>query len=357
MKTKSDKASVDGRYSVYGTVRNQLQQPVAGAIVSAFDKDIRSEQSLGKVQTNAQGYYMITYTQQQFADTDKNAADVFLRVYDATGKLLKQSDVYYNASALLNIDITLGDQPYKGASEFENMLAGVTPFTGKLTLDTLTENVQTQDITFLTNKTNLQQDRIEALAMAYRFQTLTKIYAAVYYGLLREGVPGNTTQRLLQNVSAPTFEQQLQQKLDGIMHENINVLMQSLQQAIDDNIIPFALSAEFEKIKEQLIRIMAIYAKEHPQTGVTSILFQKIQSSGFYDEDSKKVMEELSKHQGDFDSFFSALTENVTLSKNTNQLQTVFALSNLTNDHLPLVEHLVNTQKLKKPDDIKETCS
>ena len=55
MKTKSEKASNDDRYSVYGTVRNQYQQAMTGAIVTAFDKDIRSEQSLGKAQTDAAG--------------------------------------------------------------------------------------------------------------------------------------------------------------------------------------------------------------------------------------------------------------------------------------------------------------
>ena len=359
MKEKKNDTETDNNitYKVYGYVRNQYQLPFPGGVIQAFDKDIRSEQILGKAQTNALGYYEITYSQRQFADTDKDAADVFLRLYDATGKVLKQTDIFYNAPTELAIDISLGDQAYRGVSEFENILATVTPFTGKVSLDSLTENDQTQDITFLTNKANLLRERIEDLAMAYRFQTQTRIYAAVYYGLLREGVPGNSINRLLQNVSAPTFEQLLQQKLDGIMHENINVLMQSVQQAIDDNIIPFALSAELEKIKEQLIRIMAVYAKEHPQTGATSLLFQKVQSSGFSEEDAKQVMTELSKHQGDFDSFFSALSDNQAFSKNTDQLQTVFALSNLTNEHLPLVNHLIKTKKLKKPADIKKLAS
>ena len=134
MKTKSEKASDDGRYSVYGTVRNQYQQAMAGAIVTAFDKDIRSEQSLGKAQTDAAGNYIITYTLDQFADTDKNDADIFLRLFDVTGKLLKQTDIFYNAPGSLHLDITLSDQAYQGVSEFENMLAAVTPFIGKILL-------------------------------------------------------------------------------------------------------------------------------------------------------------------------------------------------------------------------------
>src|ERR1035437_454161 len=133
-KNSKSAAGTNDRNSIVGTVRNQYQQPMPGTIVCAFDKDIRSEQSLGKVQTNDQGYYIIIYSQQQFADTDKNAADVFLRLYDASGKLLKETDVYYNAPAELNIDISLSEQPYKGTSEFEQVLSTITPFTGKLSL-------------------------------------------------------------------------------------------------------------------------------------------------------------------------------------------------------------------------------
>ncbi|MDN3657127.1 neuraminidase-like domain-containing protein [Ferruginibacter paludis] len=347
----------NGRYSISGTVRNQYQQPMPGVIVTAFDKDIRSEQALGKTQTNEQGYYTIAYSQQQFADTDKDAADVFLRLYNPAGAVLKQTDIFYNAPAQLTIDISLSAAPYKGISELEQVLAAVTPYTGKLTLDALTENADVQDITFLINKTGLSRDRIEALAMAYRFQSQTKIYAAVFYGLLREGVPGDTTQRLLQNISAPTYEQLLNQKLEGMMYENIDVLMKSFQQAITNNIIPFSLSAEAEKIKEQLLRVMIGYKQQHPETGITSVLFQKVQGSGLSPEDTKRVMEDLSKHRGDYQSFFAALNDDPTFPGNTDRLDTVFQLSQLTGDHLPLVNHLVNTQDIKKVADIKKLAA
>src|SRR5215831_15253114 len=292
MPINSDSAAhTSTRYSISGTVRNQYQQLMAGVLVRAFDKDIRSEQTLGETRTNEQGFYEIYYSPENFAYTDKQAADVLLRLYDANGTLLKQTDVYYNASVQLTIDISFATQPYKGISEFEQMLATVTPFSGKLSLAEVTENSDTEDITFLTNKTGLQQDRIEAIAMAYRFESQTKIEAVAFYGLLREGVPSNITQKLLQNIAAPTYEQQAQQKLNGIIHENIDVLMLALQQAINDNIVPYSLSAEVEKLKAELLRIISTYAQQNPITGTSSPIFQNIQIAGLSDEDSKKVTE------------------------------------------------------------------
>src|SRR5438309_756488 len=133
-------ALTDNRYKIYGTARGAYQQPLAGTTVKAFDKDIRSEQLLGETKTNEQGYHEIFYMQEQFAVTDKQAADVLVRVYDAAeGKenaptVLKESPVYYNAPAQLQVDISLSDKLYKGLSEFEQMIANVTPFTGQLPL-------------------------------------------------------------------------------------------------------------------------------------------------------------------------------------------------------------------------------
>jgi hypothetical protein len=344
-------------YSISGTVRNQYQQLMPGIMVSAFDKDIRSEQSLGKVQTNDQGFYSIVYTKQNFAYTDKQAADVLLRLYDANGTLLKQTDIYYNAPAQLTIDISLSTQPYKGISEYEQVLATVTPFIGQLSLASLTQTQETPDIAFLTNKTGLQQDRIEALAMAYRFESQTKIAAVVFYGLLREGVPADPTQKLLQSIAAPTYEQQAQQKLNGIMHENIDVLMQALQQSVNDNIIPFGISEGFERIKAELLSIISHYAQQNPQTGDSSPLFQKIQVAGLSDEDSKKVTELLAQHQGSIQSFFSALASHETLSGNADQLNAIFQLSDLTNNNVQLTSSLVNDQQIKKTEDIRKLAA
>ena len=68
------------------------------------------------------------------------------------------------------------------------------------------------------------------------------------------------------------------------------------------------LSAQFESIKAQLIRIISAYVKQNPQQDFTPILFKILVSSGFSDEDAKEVTE-LAKHQGDIRSFFSALSQ------------------------------------------------
>jgi hypothetical protein len=353
METNFDSnAGINARYSVYGTVRNQYQQPMQNALVRAFDKDIRNEQLLGEAKTDKKGFYKITYSEKQFSYTDKKAADVLLRLYNAAGKVLYETAVHYNAPEELNLDISLGGQPYRGESEYEQVLAAIKPFTGKLELSSLKENDRTQDLTFLANKTNLPYDLVETMAMAFAFNKKTRISSVVYYGLLREGVPGNITYRLLHNISAPTYKQRSLQILDGIMHENLDVLMKTLKTAVDDNIIPFDTSAEFNRIKEELLRYMSLYGQQHPDTGNASSLYQKIQIGGLSKKDSKQVMEFFAQNQGNIQLFFSGLTGKGTIGDKADLLNAVFELSNLTQDHLPLVDHLVNKQKIKKMEDI-----
>src|SRR4051794_24781722 len=177
--------STNAVYKVFGAVRGKFQQPLAFALVRVFDKDIRSEQFLNETRTNEYGHYEVIYVQQQFAYTDKKAADIVVRVYDENEALLGESQVYYNAGCELHVDLNLSGKDYKGISEFERMALRITPYTGRLPLPSLTETNGTKDITFLTNKTNLPQDRIEMFGMSFRFAQMTHIEPVVFYGLMR----------------------------------------------------------------------------------------------------------------------------------------------------------------------------
>ncbi|PWT71279.1 MAG: hypothetical protein C5B59_18405 [Bacteroidetes bacterium] len=341
------------KYRVHGTVRDQWQQPLRKNLVAAFDKDIRSEQTLGEIFTDDNGYYEIDYNLQKFAETDKLAADVFLRLYDSAKKLLKQTDIVYNAPSDLTLDVTLSTQPFRGISEFEEMLAAITPYTGKLPLTTLTENADTQDITFLTNKTRLQQEKVRFFAMAYNFEAQTKVSAIVFYGLLREGVPADRMQNLLQNISAPTYQQLAAQKLDGIMHEKIDTLMQALQHAINDNIVPFSLTATLERIREELLSAIKDYSANHPGTGDHSSIFQTVQIAGLTEEQTKQAIGLLTQHKGDIDSFFTSLGSIDEFKGTTEKLGVAFQLNSVNGDHLALTDVLVNKAGINTDDALK----
>src|SRR5258708_3842823 len=173
---------------VYGTVRDALQRPMAGVVVKAVDKDIRTEQPLGRpATTDAAGTYAITYSLTTAESTeDLGAPDIVVRAFGSDGKLLKESGTFFNAPSLLRVDLDLSGQAYAGPSEFEQMVQVITPVAGTLAFGDFTEDPQTQDLSFLVNTTGFHRNNVEALAMAYRFVKGTDIQPAVFYALVRQ---------------------------------------------------------------------------------------------------------------------------------------------------------------------------
>src|SRR5215217_441605 len=68
------------RLVVRAQVRTADGEPVADATVDAFDRDMRSEQWLGRAETDAEGRCEIAYGPGQFRRADKGLADLVLIV-------------------------------------------------------------------------------------------------------------------------------------------------------------------------------------------------------------------------------------------------------------------------------------
>jgi len=77
---------------VLGTVvEEESGKPLGGLVVRAYDKDILFDDKLGSVQTNASGEFEISYTETQFRDFNETQPDLYVKVFDASGKNLLHS--------------------------------------------------------------------------------------------------------------------------------------------------------------------------------------------------------------------------------------------------------------------------
>jgi Transthyretin-like family len=72
-------------------VEEESNRPLEGLVVRAFDKDLIFDDRLGVTQTNASGQFEISYTETQFRDFNETQPDLYLRIYDASGKRLLHS--------------------------------------------------------------------------------------------------------------------------------------------------------------------------------------------------------------------------------------------------------------------------
>jgi Transthyretin-like family len=88
---------------VLGTVvQADTEKPLQGLLVRAYDKDLVRDDHLGDTHTDSAGRFEIVYTEAQFRDFNETLPDVYLRVFDASGKrLLYSTEKAVRKSALV----------------------------------------------------------------------------------------------------------------------------------------------------------------------------------------------------------------------------------------------------------------
>ncbi len=183
------------KYQVQGQIQQAYAPPLAGALVRAFDKDLRHEQLLGETTTDRQGLYAISYTQAQFRRAEKFSADLIVRVYNGEGVLLVESPIIFNSQSWETVDLMV---PGEEKSEYERFLAELTPVLDGVRLEELTED----DISFLAGETGLELHYISLLVVAEKLAIATELAASVFYGLIRENLPTDLSSLLQQGREA-----------------------------------------------------------------------------------------------------------------------------------------------------------
>jgi hypothetical protein len=346
-------------YKVCGVVRDQFQRPMAGAVVKVSDKDIRNEQPLGRpATTDASGTYQVVYSRKDFAQTDLLAADVIVRVYGAGEKLLKESDVFYNAPQTLRADINLADRSYTGPSEFEQTVQTIAPFIGELPPSDLTEDQKTQDITFLANKTGFTRGRVEAYAMAFRIEKNTGLQASVFFGLIQQGSSTTPLTQPTVSSSATSFENKVTLTFAGIMRQDIDSLMSAIQTAIGANIIPLSLSGELDSIKKQLIDAQQKYAEANSAPKSPPSLTLKLGIAGLQGDQVTAFKSLFTQSGGTPQDFWSTLAKDPAFqAQKVSLLQSVFTLSQLTGEQLVLTDQLIKAQNIQSPADLPKLAA
>jgi hypothetical protein len=155
-------------YEVKGTVRLADGSPAVSIEVSAFDQDLRSEQLLGRTQTNARGVYAIQYSAERFQKREKGSADLVVKAFSADGSLLVTSPVLFDASPSTEMDITVPAEARQPPSLFEKIEQALKPLLNGLTVRELEEDTRHQDLSFLAGETGFDKAVLARFVMAYR---------------------------------------------------------------------------------------------------------------------------------------------------------------------------------------------
>lgn len=224
-------------FIVQGTVSLADGSALAEVRVRASDRDMRSEEFLGEQTTNAQGFYRITYTPDQFRRAEKGSADLVVRVLSAATDEnpenfteIAVSDTLFNAPPIATIDVTVPASAYQGPSEWERHHVVITPLRETVTVAELTDN----DLDFLSRETEIAIEHLRHLRQDAQWAEAHDVTEAVFYGLLRQGLPT---------------------ELRSLLAEPPSRLREALEAALAENQIPQALADDLDGILERLLEV------------------------------------------------------------------------------------------------------
>jgi hypothetical protein len=98
-------------FRVRGTVvEDESGRPLEGLLVRTFDEDVVRDDFLGETRTDAAGRFEVVFTEVQFMDLYETRPDLYVRVFDASGKTLlatTEDDVRSNAELTERIDVRI----------------------------------------------------------------------------------------------------------------------------------------------------------------------------------------------------------------------------------------------------------
>ncbi len=183
---------------VAGRVLGPGEAPVNRAQVQAFDRDLRSSEELGETTTNADGWYLVRYQQQQPSPAERGGADVYLRVLIGDRVVFHppMQDTIFNAPVLVAITVRLTVAVPPERTEYETAVAMIEPLTGDLGWTGLKEDDEYHDVTFLAGETGLDQDQVTWTVLANRLAMQAGIPAYFFYAIFAEQTLASATRWL-----------------------------------------------------------------------------------------------------------------------------------------------------------------
>jgi hypothetical protein len=257
-------------FTVTGRVFHQDGTSLIGLTVQAFDKDLRREELLGEAVTQPEeGEYTIHYTKDKFTRAEKKRADLIVRAYSPEGGLLAESPIHFNAENHEWIELQVEPQEQAPLSDYDRLLAEITPLLDDVALADLTED----DIQFLAQELESREEVRDYLTREIQY--------------LRQAA------QLAQEIELPMEALYAWGRLAGQEPLTLESLsqtppddrMQELQNSIDANWIPTLDEPTLEAIRAQL---EALYLAAHPPIA-HQVTFRLRQPATAYDLDLRTL--------------------------------------------------------------------
>lgn len=255
---------------VRGSVSDAGGKPLPGAVVRAFDRDLRKEPLIGEAETDELGFYSISYSSSQFSFGDEpqaNAPRLIVRAF-FNDQQIGDDVIRPNPKREEVVDFKLSSRD----SEWENLSAAILPLLKEQGEDERSlppwELNQT-DFNFISEETGLDRDRIQLWSLAF---VVGRAAAVVKPSQDSKGdsevtghafpASGFVDGRLTYSIFYAWFRLGLPTDLAGLWNASPENLLTTLKAAIDQRIIPRSISKDLEGISARVGQIKAALTEQ-----------------------------------------------------------------------------------------------
>jgi hypothetical protein len=311
------KVGTDAR-TVRGRVTDADGRLVAGLSVQLYLHDAAGEKVIGKSALDAEGAYRIAYN----PPADGARVDLRIEIRGSAGAVETTppaSSILTDARTIEVVDFVVTGATHPPASEYDLLLAELTPLLGARSAATLKEDGDVHEVSLLAVQSGRPAGQIAALAIAARLANETKVPAAALYGLLREGLPAD---------------------LRSLQSAHPDVQRAALRSAVAKGTVPAAVGGQ---------RIDTFLADLAPAADATlKQLLGRALQPGAVDS----FVAQYVKNGGDPARFWKSIAADPRFAQQAGALKLAVQVTVLTENHAPLAGALLNRQDIHDAGDL-----
>lgn len=336
---------VDQTPELHGTIRMADDFPASGFAVIAFDRDLRSEQELGKTQTDAEGFYRIGYTLDQAQAGETGSADLQVKVFAKDGAVLASSAILFNAPLSAEVNLTVPRESLPPAPLFDKIQNALKPLLGQLTIEQLDETQENQDITFLSGETGFAKEDLARFALAHRMKT-RELRPEFWFVLLGSDV-----------VFAFDPEQNLDEQANAVVEKLSTLDAAAVRKAIGHGLGENDIASSFGEQTESWVEAFVRFVASRTLSGKGEPTFVKaaLDDAGIKDPRKQGTFAQLFlEHKALTPELLSELEKDDSFTKTeVDDLRTSFQLAQLTGSDFSVVKALKDDFKVREPQQIR----
>ena len=349
-------------FVVRGTVKSADKQPLTGAVVLAFELDMRKEQLLGEAKTDDLGQYIIRYSAKEFSTGDVPSAiapKLIVRAF--VGGQQIGNDVIPptpTRDELINFQV-----PAPVLSEWEQVTIGVMPLlAGQGEGDQMLPpwEINGSDLNFIAEETGLEREKIRLWALAFAVgRDALEMQPA---GPIRSSGPmthlpviGTAGDLSIIAVFYGWFRQGLPTDLAELWSRSTDSLITEFKKSIEANLVPRILSDQLVVLETTINQLKAarvlVPAPEGKPSSLGDLL-GTLPPNEALSNDQQLIFATLRNEHGDTDNLWKQ-AEASGLSKAIPALKRTIALGELTEGHTLLVNALQTKIDAMRPESVE----